>query len=77
MAFTIIVSLHAKDGVEDQLRAKLAEAAQTYSKDANVLGWYPMQSTSDSRKWTIVQRYNEESVRTGQLTFIFADHCME
>ncbi|KAG6941903.1 hypothetical protein JG687_00019376, partial [Phytophthora cactorum] len=32
MVFTIIVNLYAKDGVEDQLRAKLAEAAQTYSK---------------------------------------------
>ncbi|KAG3045454.1 hypothetical protein PI124_g24635, partial [Phytophthora idaei] len=42
MVFTIIVNLYAKDGVEDQLRAKLAEAAQTYSKDAGVLGWYPM-----------------------------------
>ncbi|KAG1711589.1 hypothetical protein DVH05_008838 [Phytophthora capsici] len=61
MVFTIIASLHAKDGVEDQLRAKLAEAAQTYSKDASVLGYYPMQNTSDSRKWTIVQRYDAES----------------
>ncbi|KAF1785487.1 Dimeric alpha-beta barrel [Phytophthora cactorum] len=50
-----------KDGVEDQLRAKLAEAAQTYSKDAGVLGWYPMQNVSDSRKWTIVERYDQES----------------
>ncbi|KAL3674670.1 hypothetical protein V7S43_000611 [Phytophthora oleae] len=61
MVFTIIVNLYAKDGVEDQLRAKLAEAAQTYSKDASVLGWHPLQSTSDSRKWTIVERYDEES----------------
>ncbi|KAG3108056.1 hypothetical protein PC129_g24900 [Phytophthora cactorum] len=63
MVFTIIVNLYAKDGVEDQLRAKLAEAAQTYSKDAGVLGWYPMQNVSDSRKWTIVERYDQESVR--------------
>ncbi|KAF1789251.1 Phosphoribosyltransferase-like [Phytophthora cactorum] len=61
MVFTIIVNLYAKDGVEDQLRAKLAEAAQTYSKDAGVLGWYPMQNVSDSRKWTIVERYDQES----------------
>ncbi|KAG4041664.1 hypothetical protein PC123_g22826 [Phytophthora cactorum] len=50
-----------EDGVEDQLCAKLAEAAQTYSKDVGVLGWYPMQNVSDSRKWTIVERYDQES----------------
>ncbi|KAF1774949.1 Dimeric alpha-beta barrel [Phytophthora cactorum] len=54
--------LISDDGVEDQLRAKLAEAAQTYSKDVGVLGWYPMQNVSDSRKWTIVERYDQESV---------------
>ncbi|KAG3113728.1 hypothetical protein PI124_g7299 [Phytophthora idaei] len=63
MAFTIIVSLFAKDGkdVEEQLRTKLVEAAQTFSKYAGVLGWYPMQNASDSRKWTIVERYEHES----------------
>ncbi|KAF1774947.1 Dimeric alpha-beta barrel [Phytophthora cactorum] len=55
--------LISDDGVEDQLRAKLAEAAQTYSKDVGVLGWYPMQNVSDSRKWTIVERYDQESCR--------------
>ncbi|KAG2768465.1 hypothetical protein Pcac1_g20314 [Phytophthora cactorum] len=49
MVFTIIVNLYAKDGVEEQLRAKLTEAAQINSKDAGVLGWHPMQSASDSR----------------------------
>ncbi|KAG3233332.1 hypothetical protein PI124_g21595 [Phytophthora idaei] len=49
MVFTIIVNLYAKDGVEEQLRAKLTEAAQINSKDAGVLGCHPMQSASDSR----------------------------
>ncbi|KAG3063927.1 hypothetical protein PC122_g18705 [Phytophthora cactorum] len=63
MAFTIIVSLFAKDGkdVEEQLRTKLVEAAQTFSKYAGVLGRYPMQNASDSRKWTIVERYDQKS----------------
>ncbi|GMF28154.1 unnamed protein product [Phytophthora lilii] len=63
MVFTVVVNLYAKDGkdVEEQLRAKLIEASQTYSKDAGVLGWHPMQNTSDSRKWTIVERYEQES----------------
>ncbi|KAF4036492.1 ABM domain-containing protein [Phytophthora infestans] len=63
MVFTVIVSLYAKDGVEDQLRAKLAEAAHHNAKDPSVLGWHPMQSASDPRKWTIVERYDQESVR--------------
>ncbi|KAG6572780.1 antibiotic biosynthesis monooxygenase [Phytophthora cinnamomi] len=63
MVFTIVVNLYAKDGkdVEEQLRAKLADASQTYSKDASVIGWHPMQNTSDPRKWTIVERYDQES----------------
>ncbi|KAG6572860.1 antibiotic biosynthesis monooxygenase [Phytophthora cinnamomi] len=66
MVFTIVVNLYAKDGkdVEEQLRAKLADASQTYSKDASVIGWHPMQNISDPRKWTIVERYDQESVRT-------------
>ncbi|OWZ15854.1 hypothetical protein PHMEG_00010445 [Phytophthora megakarya] len=62
MAFIIIVNLHAKDGVEEQVRAKLAEGAKTFAnKDEGVLAWYPLQSTTDSRKWTIVERYDDES----------------
>ncbi|KAG7376387.1 hypothetical protein PHYPSEUDO_013645 [Phytophthora pseudosyringae] len=61
MVFAVIVSLHAKDDVEEQLRAKLAEASKIYSKDAGVLGWHPLQSTDDSRKWTIVQLLDQES----------------
>jgi quinol monooxygenase YgiN len=65
MVFTIVVNLYAKDGkdAEEQLRAELIKASETYSKDATVLGWHPMQSTSDPRKWTIVERYDQESVR--------------
>ncbi|KAF4029339.1 putative antibiotic biosynthesis monooxygenase protein [Phytophthora infestans] len=61
MVFTVIVSLYAKDAVEDQLRAKLVEYAQHNVKDSSVLGWHPMQSASDPRKWTIVERYDQES----------------
>ncbi|EGZ29948.1 hypothetical protein PHYSODRAFT_473082 [Phytophthora sojae] len=63
MVFTVIVGLYAKVGkvVEEQLRAKLADAAHTYSKDANVVGWHPMQNIADPRKWTIVERLDQES----------------
>ncbi|CAH0475628.1 unnamed protein product [Peronospora belbahrii] len=63
MVYTIIVNLYAKDGkdVEEKLRAKLAEASKTYSKDASVLGWHVLQNTSDPRKWTLVERYDQES----------------
>ncbi|KAG7377404.1 hypothetical protein PHYBOEH_000884 [Phytophthora boehmeriae] len=63
MVFTIVVNLYAKDGkdAEEQLRTKLAEASHTYSKDAGVLGWHALQNTSDPRKWTLVERYDQES----------------
>ncbi|POM75233.1 Putative antibiotic biosynthesis monooxygenase protein [Phytophthora palmivora] len=62
MAFIIIVNLYAKDGVEEQVRAKLAEGAKIFSnKEEGVQAWYPLQSTTDSRKWSIVERYDDES----------------
>ncbi|KAE8965991.1 hypothetical protein PR003_g29610 [Phytophthora rubi] len=40
MVFTIVINLYGKN-VEEQLRAKLAKASHTYSKDASVVGWHP------------------------------------
>ncbi|POM79422.1 Antibiotic biosynthesis monooxygenase [Phytophthora palmivora] len=71
MALTIIVNLYAKDGVEEQVRAKLAEGAKIFSnKEEGVQAWYPLQSTTDSRKWSIVERYDDESVRIISLSAV-------
>ncbi|KAK1947369.1 hypothetical protein P3T76_001379 [Phytophthora citrophthora] len=63
MVYTLVVHIHAKEGkdVEDKIRNKLIEASQTYMKDAEVIGWHVMQDHVDTRKWTIVERYERQS----------------
>ncbi|OWZ07375.1 hypothetical protein PHMEG_00020241 [Phytophthora megakarya] len=63
MVYTLVVHLHAKEGkdVEEKIHNKLIEASQTYMKDAEVIGWHVMQDHVDSRKWTIVERYERAS----------------
>ncbi|KAF2770199.1 hypothetical protein EJ03DRAFT_326599 [Teratosphaeria nubilosa] len=63
MVYTLVVHLYAKDGKSsiDKLIAKLQEASQVYSNDKETLGWFVMQSESDPRAFTIVERYEHES----------------
>lgn len=65
MVYTIVVHLVAKDDKEcvAKLKAKLVEASQVYSKDHETLSWFVMQDVKDERKFTIVERYLQESVR--------------
>lgn len=65
MVYTIVVHMYAKADAESiaKLKAKLVEASQVYSKDKETLSWYVMQDTSDERKFCIVERYAQESVR--------------
>ncbi|KAE8951741.1 hypothetical protein PR003_g7885 [Phytophthora rubi] len=63
MVYTLVVHFHAKEGkdVEEKIRNKLIEASQTYVKDAEVIGWHVMQDHVDTRKWTVVERYERQS----------------
>ncbi|KAJ4367870.1 hypothetical protein N0V86_009709 [Didymella sp. IMI 355093] len=63
MVYTIIVHLYAKADEESisKLKAKLVEASQVYSKDKETLSWFVMQDTVDPRKFSIVERYLQES----------------
>ncbi|KAF9701697.1 hypothetical protein EKO04_001034 [Ascochyta lentis] len=63
MVYTIIVHLYAKADEESisKLKAKLVEASQVYSKDKETLSWFVMQDTVDPRKFSIVERYQQES----------------
>ncbi|QIW97172.1 hypothetical protein AMS68_002690 [Peltaster fructicola] len=63
MVYTLVVHLYAKDDPEaiKKLTAKLQEASQTYSRDKETLSWFVMQSESDPRSFTIVERYAHES----------------
>lgn len=64
MVYTIIVHLYAKADEESisKLKAKLVEASQVYSQDKETLSWFVMQDTVDPRKFSIVERYLQESV---------------
>lgn len=68
MVYTIVVHLYAKDDEESlkKLTAKLIEASRVYSQDKETLSWHVMQSTSDKRAFTIVERYEQESVSTSR-----------
>jgi quinol monooxygenase YgiN len=69
MVYTIVVHLYAKEDKEciSKLSAKLVEASQIYSKDRETLSWFVMQDVSDPRKFTIVERYQHESVSSYHL----------
>lgn len=66
MVYTITVHLHANDDPAsvEKLKAKLVEASRVYSRDKETLDWFVMQSTADPRSFTIVERYEKESVRS-------------
>ncbi|KAK5134700.1 hypothetical protein LTR08_006215 [Meristemomyces frigidus] len=63
MVYTLVVHLYAKDDAEaiKKLTAKLQEASQVYSNDKECLSWLVMQSESDKRAFTIVERYAHKS----------------
>jgi quinol monooxygenase YgiN len=64
MVYVITVHLHANDHPDsvDKIKAKLIEASRVYSKDKETLSWFVSQSTSDPRDFTIIERYEKESV---------------
>lgn len=68
MVYVITVHLHANDHPDsvDKIKAKLIEASRVYSKDKETLSWFVMQSTSDPRDFTIVERYEKESVSSNK-----------
>ncbi len=63
MVYTLVVHLRAKSDpiCISKLKNKLIEASQTYSKDKETVSWLVMQSVFDSREFTIVERYEQES----------------
>jgi quinol monooxygenase YgiN len=72
MVYTIVVHLYAKPEAEaiSKLKAKLVEASSVYSQDKETLSWFVMQDVSDERKFTIVERYLNESVRASPISLL-------
>ena len=73
MVYTIVVHLYAKDSPDSisKLHDKLLEASDVYSKDRETISWFVMQDWQDKRAFTIVERYEHESVC--RLSFLFHD----
>lgn len=71
MVYTIVVHLYAKDSPDSisRLHDKLLEASDVYSKDRETISWFVMQDWQDKRAFTIVERFEHESVC--RITFLF------
>lgn len=62
--YTLTVHLHCNEDPESivRLKAKLVEAARVYRKDRETADWLVMQDVHDPRSFTIVERFENESV---------------
>jgi quinol monooxygenase YgiN len=64
MVYTLTVHLYANDKPDsvERIKAKLIEAARIYRKDKETIDWLVMQDVHDPRAFTIVERFENESV---------------
>lgn len=71
MVYTLTVHLYANDKPDsiDRIKAKLIEAARVYRKDKETVDWIVMQDVHDPRAFTIVERFEQESVSASPLAF--------
>ena len=65
MVYSITVHLYANEHPDSipRIKAKLVEAARIYRKDKETIDWLVMQDVNDPRAFTIVERFENESVR--------------
>ena len=52
----------------EKLRVNLIDASQTYGKEQETISWFVMQDHQDARAFSLVKRYEEESVYIQILT---------
>ena len=64
MVYTLVCHLYCKDDEACILKVKnkLIEAARIYRKDKETVAWEVMQNVHDPRKFTIVERFENEGV---------------
>ena len=74
MVYPLTVHLYANDDPAsiDKIKAKLVEAARVYRKDKETIDWLVMQDVHDPRAFTIVERFEQESVNL-MLLFVAGD----
>lgn len=78
MVYTIVAHLYTKDDPTaiEKVKNKLIEAAQVFRKVQETIQWEVMQDVDDPRAFTVVERYERESVSfleclLGTLTLIY------
>ena len=64
MVYTLTVHLYANDDPDSipRIKAKLIEAARIYRKDKETIDWLVIQDVHDPKAFTIVERFENESV---------------
>ena len=64
MVYTLICHVYALPDATSisKVKNKLIEASRVYRHDKETLGWHVMQDVRDERKFTIVERFEKESV---------------
>ncbi|MCJ1411743.1 hypothetical protein MMC19_005835 [Ptychographa xylographoides] len=63
MVYTLICHLYTLPDAASiaKVKSKLIEAARIYRKDKETVGWAVMQDVHDPRKFSIVERFAQES----------------
>lgn len=63
MVYTLVCHLYCKDDPEciEKVKLKLIEASRIYKKDKETVDWIVMQDVHDPRKFSIVERFEQES----------------
>lgn len=62
--YTIVVHVKSKPEHVEDMKNKLVEASNVYRKDKETLDWFVMQDHKDPTMFCIVERYEQESVRS-------------
>ena len=61
MVYTLVCHLEAKDDESiEKIKRKLIEAARVYRKDKETVDWLVMQDVHNPRKFSIVERFEQE-----------------
>ena len=61
MVYTLVCHLEAKDDESiEKIKRKLIEASRVYRKDKETVDWLVMQDVHNPRKFSIVERFEQE-----------------
>lgn len=75
MVYTLVCHLEAKDDESiEKIKRKLIEAARVYRKDKETVDWLVMQIVHNPRKFSIVERFEQEASQKYATSSYRSDH---